>query len=232
MKASVISGDIIASTHLTLNDREIIEKSLRGYFRHLTENYNCYCRLIKGDYIEIIVPEPSQGLRIALALKAYIKSIKISKITLARRDRMVDLYKKHGIRVALGYGELTTINREKGIIDGEAIYLTGRRLSEQSTHGYHERIVVKETLFFDSNHQELNIHMQPIISLLDVLLYKATPKQSQVLHYKLMNNSEKDISKKLRVVQSVINQHSTSVGWNAIESTVEYYEWLLRNMKL
>ncbi|MEZ4923908.1 MAG: hypothetical protein R2780_12105 [Crocinitomicaceae bacterium] len=77
-----------------------------------------------------------------------------------------------------------------------------------------KELLSKNYFSLTQNHQELNIHMQPILSLLDVLLYKATPKQSQVLHYKLMNNSEKDISKKLRVVQSVINQHSTSVGLN------------------
>jgi DNA-binding NarL/FixJ family response regulator len=70
--------------------------------------------------------------------------------------------------------------------------------------------------------------MSPVIDLIDVLLNKATGKQCQVVYFKLLGMSEKEISKKLGVAQSVVNQHSTSVGWNAIEKAVIYFENLIQ----
>ena len=49
---------------------------------------------------------------------------------------------------------------------------------------------------------------------------KATARQSEVLYMKLMNYNEEAISIKMNIAQPVVNQHSTSAGWNAIEKAV------------
>ena len=41
-----------------------------------------------------------------------------------------------------------------------------------------------------------------------------------------MGMNEVEIAEKLGVVQSVVNQHSNAIGWNAIESAVNYFEKL------
>ena len=65
-----------------------------------------------------------------------------------------------------------------------------------------------------------------LVDLLDVLLTNATARQCEVLYYKLLGFSESDIAQKLDVNQATVNQHSTAVGWNAIEHTLKYYEQL------
>jgi len=84
-------------------------------------------------------------------------------------------------------------------------------------------------LFFVSNDATLNKEFEPLIALLDVLLSKATSKQCKVLYLKLMNNNEEAIASKLKIAQSVVNQHSTSIGWNAIEKTVKYFSEVIKN---
>ncbi len=129
----------------------------------------------------------------------------------------------YGIRIVIGYGKLETFDRKRGIIDGEAIYLSGRFINQFST-SKKERITIKQTLFFLSSDQNLNEKVQAILFLLDFILSKATTRQSEILFLKLLGQSEIEIAKKLNVSQSSINQSSTSVGWNEIENSILYLE--------
>jgi hypothetical protein len=185
--------------------------------------------MIKGDYLECVVPEPENALRLALIIKAFIKSISGDEI-LNNDDSRFKFFKIHGIRLAIGYGELTRFEPAKGIIDGEAIYLSGRRINEELTYNK-ERIVIKNTLFFVSGNEALNREFDPLLALIDVLLSKATAKQCEVLYMKLLNLNEEAIAIKMNIAQPVVNQHSTSVGWNAIEKAVIRFAEVLKNQQ-
>lgn len=220
MKYIVISGDIIGSTSLNNADRLFLDKKIEGLFQTLETKFNIYIRLIKGDYIECVVNNSEEGLRLALAIKCFIKSIG-NAITTPLNRRSAN-FATHGIRLAIGYGDLSRYLPEKGIIDGEAIYLSGRKIHDSSTYNK-ERIIIKNTFFFASNDDNLNNNLSPIMALLDVLLSKCTARQCEILFLKLLHYSENEISTMLKVSQSVINQHSTAAGWNAIEKSVNYF---------
>ena len=226
MKKAVISGDIVASTSLTDEGRIHIEEELKKLLEELDVKYKMFGRMIKGDYLECVVTEPEHALRLALIIKAFIKSFSGDEI-LNNNDSRFKFFKIHGIRLAIGYGELTRFEPEKGIIDGEAIYLSGRRINEELTYNK-ERIVIKSTLFFVSGKEELNREFEPLLALIDVLLSKSTAKQCEVLYMKLMNLNEEAIAAKMNIAQPVVNQHSTSVGWNAIEKAVNRFAEVLK----
>lgn len=225
-KYIVLSGDIIAYTSLSDDEKITLEKQLHNLIYTLKNKFSIFGRLIKGDYIEIVVENPEDALAIVLLIKNYIKSISFIKSDQNNRKRS---FKNYGIRIAMGYGELNRYDPKNGIIDGEAIYLSGRKISEESTHSK-KRIVIKNTLFFLSNDQKLSEAITVILGLIDVLLNKATSKQSEILYYKLLGLSEDQISEKLKVKQSNVNQHSTSVGWNAIEKAVNYFNFLMKEL--
>jgi len=227
MIKAVISGDIVASTSLTDAGREFLENAIKKLIDELNKRFNTYSRIIKGDYIECVVPNPEDALHIALAIKSFVKSISVDDTSLYKINKRVKLFKNYGIRLAIGYGTLSRYDSEKGIIDGEAIYLSGRTINEFSTYKK-KRIVIKNTMYFVSNDSNLNKTFEPIIALLDVLINKATTKQCKVLYLKLMNNNEVAIAKILGIKQSVVNQHSTSVGWNAIERSVKYFNEVIK----
>jgi len=226
---AVISGDIVASTSLSDAGRTYVEETLQDLFERLKTDFDVFGRIIKGDYIECVVPQPENSLRIALVIKSLIKSISINDDYTNKSDKRVKLFKTYGIRLAIGYGELSRYNSEKGIIDGEAIYLSGRKLSELSTYNK-ERVTIKNSLYFVSSNEKLNTKFDPLLALLDVLINKATSRQSEVLYYKLMKFTEEDIVSKMKISQPVVNQHSTSVGWSAIESAINYYSNTLKNL--
>lgn len=222
---STISGDIVAFTSLSNKNKLILEKEIQGLIKVLQKRYKSFCRIVKGDYLECVVKEPEQALRVAVLIKCFIKSIELNDETSNKRFKY---FRNYGIRLAIGLGKLKRFNKTKGIIDGEAIYMSGRKINEESTHNK-ERIVIKNTLFFVSKNDELNFQLGSIIELLDFILNKATSKQCEVLYYKLLDYSETEISKIMKISQPVVNQHSLSAGWNAIETTVNSYETLIKN---
>lgn len=223
---SVISGDIISSTSLRLEDKKFVEENLKSMLADLQREFNVFGRILKGDYLECVVPEPKEGLQVALAIKSFVKAIPIATKKYETNDNRLKQFKIHGIRLAIGYGPLSRYEPEEGIIDGEAIYFSGREISGESTYNK-ERIVIKNTLFFASNNEDLNERLKPLLALLDVLLSKATARQCEVLYQKLLNNSEENIAQSLNIGQSAVNQHSTSVGWNAIDEAVGYFKKII-----
>ncbi|OQX76648.1 MAG: fumarate hydratase [Bacteroidetes bacterium 4484_249] len=227
MIKAVISGDIISSTSLNDAGRALIEDSLKELLDNLKKVYNVYGRIIKGDYLECVVSEPQNALQVALAIKSFIKSIPVIDTVHYKMNSRIKLFKTYGIRLAIGYGEISRFDPERGIIDGEAIYLSGRTINE-STYNK-KRVIIKNTLHFASNDEMLNKNFGALLALLDILISKATAKQCKVLYLKLMNNNENTIALKLNISQSVVNQHSKSIGWNAIEKAVEYYSEVIKN---
>lgn len=223
MAYCVVSGDIVSSTSLTQMEREDLIKSLENLIQNLSIHHAVYGRILKGDYLECVIPEPGKALRVALIIKSYIKYLAATVQGVPAEKNRIKYYKTHGIRLAVGYGNLSNFNKERDIIDGEAIYLSGREISGESTFNK-ERLIIKNSLFFASNHPELNETFTPLFELLDVLLTKATARQCEVLYLKLQNFSEEQIAQKLEIGQSAVNQHSTALGWNAIESAVNYFD--------
>ncbi|HET8736583.1 MAG TPA: fumarate hydratase [Pricia sp.] len=225
MKKAVISGDIVAFTGLSKANRELVENHLRRLFEALQSVFGGYGRLVKGDYLEYVPQDPEVALRMALLIKSRVKSIPVQ--TDANNDSRIKYFENYGIRLAIGYGALERLDINKGIIDGEAVYMSGRKINEEDTHSS-DRISIKNTLFFVSKDEALNTNMEALFGLIDLLMNKATSKQCSVLYYKLLGWNEAAISKKLEISQPVVNQHSTSAGWNAIEKAVQYFEGILK----
>ncbi|KPM49277.1 hypothetical protein [Jiulongibacter sediminis] len=227
MLTAAISGDIVAYTSLNQEGRQQLESQVRHLFSDLEKAFSAYCRLIKGDYIECISEKPELGLRLGLLLKTGLKATEIDIDKYTEDSTRSKYLKEIGLRISIGVGNLDEFDRETGRVDGEAIFLSGREIANQKTFNK-DRIVIKNSLFFVSENEKWENQISPVIDLIDALLNKATGKQCQVVYFKLLGMSEKEISKKLGVAQSVVNQHSTSAGWNAIDKAVIYFENLIQ----
>ena len=228
MKSAIISGDIIAYTTLNKNEKLKLEKELNAFLKLLKKEYDVFGRIIKGDYLECYIPETYKVLRIALIIKSFIKTIvfEIKSSTKEKTNRL-KTFKTYGIRIAIGIGDLERLDFKKGIIDGEAIYMSGRLISNLKTYDK-ERATVKNTLFIKTYNDELNGEMNALIALLDKVFLDATAKQAEVIFYKLRSFNEIEIAEILRISQPAVNQHSTSAGWNAIEKAVLRFEEVIK----
>lgn len=224
MNSATISADIISFTALSFEDKRVLYANMMQLITELTERYQnekFLGRIVQGDYIECAIQEPRHALRIALLLKTFIKSLELPRKNSG--DKRIRYFKEHGIRLAVAVAPLTTLNPGEGIIDGEAIYLSGRTIKNLSTSGK-QKIVIKNTMFFRSTDNEIQEKFDTIFSLLDIIIAGCSGKQCEVIYYKLLGFSEKEISGKLDKNQSTISQHSTAAGWQAIEKSVDYFE--------
>ena len=224
MNSSTISADIVSFTSLSDEDKRKIELKIKLLINDLTERYRgdgFFGRIIQGDYIECALNSPEYTMRIVLLLKTLVKSFELSENK--ERNRRIKYFKEYGIRIAMAVAPLSVLDSKNGIIDGEAIYLSGRAIKELSTSDK-QKVVIKSSMFFCSPDKHEQDKYDTMVSLLDSIISRCSSKQCEVLHYKLLGISEKDISLKLNRNQSTISQHSTAVGWNAIEKTVNYFE--------
>jgi len=225
MNRATISADIVSSSTLDVKQRLELEKKMAKLLSILKMEFassGFFGRLIKGDYIECVLSKPAVALRVALTIKSYVKSLSFAANK--EQERRMKDFKEYGIRIAVGIGELSIFNRSKGIIDGEAIYLSGRAINELTSSDKK----IKQTLVFRSNDENLNANFSAIFNLLDITFAKYTNAQSEVVFYKLLKKSEKEITEITKKRQSTINQHSTATGWYAIESAVEYFESIIK----
>lgn len=224
MNYATISADVISYTSLTEVEKRKLEQGIKQILDELAvvyKSYNFFGRLVQGDYIECALSAPKYALRIALLLKTFIKSIDFKIITY-NRPRL-KYFTEHGIRLAVAIAPLVRLDSQNEIIDGEAIYLSGRTIKNHSTSNK-QKIIIKNTMFFRSPDVELQEQFDTIFSLLDTILSRCSAKQSQVVFYKLLGLSEKDIAKKLNKYQSTISQHSTAAGWLSIEKAILFFE--------
>ena len=212
MNRATISADIIASTSLTHDQRVFLDANLQRLLSALRRKFGIkkfFGRLIKGDYLECVFEEPQSALRAALLMKTFVKALDItSSNTHFNDDRL---------RVAVGVGGITTLDRKRGFIDGGAIVLSGRAIQDTAGQGKH-------TLIFRSGDEALNNSMLPLFSLLDIVLARNTQVQCGILWHRLSGKTEKEISALTGKSQSTINQHTHAAGWFAIENAVNYFE--------
>ncbi len=224
MNSATLSADVVSYTLLPEAEKRNLEKRMRNLLTELTGKYSedgFYGRMVQGDYIECALKSPRHALRIALLLKTFIKSIPYN---IPRKSQAgLKHFRSYGVRLAVAVAPLQTFLPESGILDGEAIYLSGRAIKNLSTSDK-QKIVIKNTLFFRHPDPLIQEQFDSICSLLDVILAKCSAKQSEVLFFKLQKMSEKEISVKTGKRQSTISQHSTSAGWISIEKAVDHYE--------
>ena len=212
---AAISVDIVSSTSLCIEETIALKQRVEELFSILEKRFpGFWGRLIKGDYIECLLPSAKDGFRVALIIKSCIKSFPIAE---SKKKKPFQIY---GIRMAMGIGDMRIVDKENGIMDGEAIYLSGRTLDGMGTPNKNG------TFLIEPADKQLKPALQTVGMLTDALLNNATKRQSEVIYYKLLSKSEQEIADILGVKQSGINQHSTSAKWYCIEEALSYFEQL------
>ena len=213
---ATISADIVSSTSLCVEETLALKQRIEKLFSILENKFpGFWGRLIKGDYVECLLPSARDAFRTALIIKCCMKSFPVSE---SKEKKMFQTY---GIRMAMGIGDMRIVDKEQGIMDGEAIYLSGRTLSRRGTPNKNG------TFLIEPADKQWKPALQTVGMLTDALLNNATRRQSEIIYYKLLSKSEQEIADILGIKQSGVNQHSTSAKWYCIEEALNYFEQLI-----
>jgi len=226
MNHGIISGDIIASTSLGLEKKELLMQAIQQLLKELNKKFSVFGRIVKGDQVECYIPDASLSLRVALILKCFVKSKTSQDTPNSSRSIANKYFRIHGIRMAIAVGQMNKVDKAKGILDGEAIYLAGRAIDEQHTANK-DRIVIKSTMTFISLNEQWQGEFEVSLALIDILISKCTARQSEILVERLKGKTEEAVAKKLKISQSAVNQNSNAAGWLGIEKAVNRFEKII-----
>ena len=212
---ATISADIVRSTSLATEDLVELRKSLCRVLDELERAYTGFwARIVRGDSIECFVPRYSDALRIALLIKLFVK-MEVSGL-----DCEEEL-QRFGIRFSIGVGDIKYADKNDDIIDGPAIYMSGRNLDEISRKGN----VFTAFQIMDAPESFSNL-MDSYVALLSNLVYTYSAKQAEVIFYKLLGYKEVEISEKLGIYQSSVNTRSTNAQWGLVNTAIKDFEEL------
>jgi len=212
---ATISADIVRSTSLATEDLVELRKSIGRLLDELERAYTGFwARIVRGDSIECFVPRYSDALRIAILIKLFVK-MEVSGL-----DCEEEL-QRFGIRFSIGVGDIKYADKNDDIIDGTAIYMSGRNLDEISRKGN----VFTAFQIMNAPESFSNL-MDSYVALLSNLVDTYSAKQAEVIFYKLLGYKEVEISEKLGIYQSSVNSRSTNAQWGLVNTAIKDFEEL------
>ncbi|MBR5907037.1 MAG: hypothetical protein IKZ50_01425 [Bacteroidales bacterium] len=211
---ATISADIVNSTSLETRDLIELRKRLQSLFERIEAEIlpGFWGRIVRGDTIECYVPECGKVLRIAIIIKLFVRmyadSIGSSYLT-----------RRLGIRFSIGLGSLKYVDKKEDIMDGPAIYISGRNLDAISA----ERDVFS-AIGIESDLVGVHWILESYVSLIDNLIGSYSIKQVEVVFYKLIGYKERQISEMLNIYQSAVNSRSSLAKWGLLDMAIKDFE--------
>lgn len=210
---ATISADIVRSTSLWNDDLIALRNKLHGLFDNFEEDYpGFWARIVRGDGIECFVPEYRYALRIAVLIKLFVK-MQVNGFSCH------ELLQRHGIRFSIGVGEIRYESKAEDIINGPAIYISGRNLD---IIGRNDNVFTAFEV--EGSPKPLNNMLDSYVALLSNLVDSYSAKQAEVVFYKLLGYKEVEISKRLGIFQSSVNTRSTKAQWSLFNNAIKDFE--------
>lgn len=213
---ATISADIVSSTSLSGDSIRELNNGLKRCLEDINTRYNGFWgRIVRGDSIECALDNPADALEVAILLKAWVKSFE-------PRDKMASkFFYRYGLRIAIGIGEMNTISKDNDMLDGEAIYRSGRALDKDLKGWSKYSFIISMS---DAEHQKsLNV----IVSFINHLLHHASARQCQILCNRILSADSRETAEKLGITVSGINQTLKVIGWTSIEQAIQYYRSIM-----
>ena len=215
---ATISADVVSSTSLSKEAMIELNERLRRCLNVLELRYQGFWgRIIKGDTIECIMNNPEDAFEVALILKNLVKSFEPSDVNDLKR------FNRYGLRIAIGIGDMKTIDRNLDMIDGDAIYRSGRTLSKLKGRAKYSFAISMEN---EENEQALQV----ILTLVNQLLNNATARKCETLCERILASDTSETAEKMGISVSGVNQTLKDLGWSAIEQAIIYYRKITKQL--
>lgn len=204
---TVITGDIVNSTRLSMEEREIMLDTLNAIPEIVRSIDGIKMEIFRGDGFQILVPCIKDSLKIAIIIRAYLKSINIgnNKFTF-------------DARLAVGIGRMDYESVSLATSDGEAFRLSGRLLDDIK-----DRRLEIITPWGDIN-DELNLST----AFVDDIISSWTRNQSRIILSSLIKDkSHYDIAAELGISRQMVDKSLRASKENLIRLYLKRFVELL-----
>lgn len=212
---ATISADIVRSTSMNTEDLIVLRNKLRGLFQDFEEDYpGFWARIVRGDSIECFVPNYNDALRIAILIKLYVK-MRVSEFECS------EMLQRYGIRFSIGVADIKYADKKEDIINGPAIYLSGRNLDEIS-----RRENVMTAFEIGQAPKPLSNLLDSYVAMVSGIVDSYSAKQAEVVFLKLLGFKEIEISERVGISQSSVNTRAANAQWGLLNTAIKDFEAL------
>lgn len=226
---AAITGDIIGSSNLEPQERDLIFAKLHSEFKSINTTFNVVFPLnfVRGDSFQCIINDVSKALKLTLMLKTIFKKLEKDIEDTSSNDTSTlrknwRIYNNLDIRISVGIGEIEYLKDTIALSDGTALQYSGRNLELMKSKN-------QKTLI-TSGTDILNKELEVELKLLDAIMDKWTPLSAETVYYLLQGYKEMDIAKTLSISQSAINQRKKTANWDAISFLLNRFENLMETI--
>ncbi|WP_417887915.1 SatD family protein [Zunongwangia sp.] len=206
---AVLTADLIDSTKYSNSFLEIVLSNLKNEFSRIEENFSEQTTsfdIFRGDSIQAIIKKPSKALWVALVLKSTLNAI----VNDTEKNAKTDL------KLAIGIGNYQLEREEIRESNGEAFHFSGRTLDEMKNTG--------RKLMLATPNSEVNEEFNISLAMFDYIAERWSVASAEVVYYLLHGYKEIEISKKLNISQSAVNQRKKTAGWEVIDLLLTRFE--------
>lgn len=212
---ATISADIVRSTSMNTEDLIVLRNRLRDLFQDFEEDYpGFWARMVRGDSIECVVPDYNDALRIAILIKLYVK-MRVSEFECS------EMLQRYGIRFSIGVADIKYADKKEDIINGPAIYLSGRNLDEIS-----RRENVMTAFEIGQAPKPLSNLLDSYVAMVSGIVDSYSAKQAEVVFLKLLGFKEIEISERVGISQSSVNTRAANAQWGLLNTAIKDFEAL------
>lgn len=212
---ATISADIVRSTSMNTEDLIVLRNRLRDLFQDFEEDYpGFWARIVRGDSIECVVPNYNDALRIAILIKLYVK-MRVSGFECS------ELLQRYGIRFSIGVADIKYADKKEDIINGPAIYLSGRNLDEIS-----RRENIMTAFEIGQAPKSLSNLLDSYVAMVSGIVDSYSAKQAEVVFLKLLGFKEMEISERVGISQSSVNTRAANAQWGLLNTAIKDFEAL------
>jgi len=210
---AVITGDIIASSRLSSNKREMLHNIMVESSKVLQDEFKdavpMGVDIFRGDSWQILLSKPVKALRLALFYRAMLRA----KMESHRFDT----------RMAIALGRVD--------------YIPGNRVSEGYGEAYQLSGIALETMPKAGNMSfvfpgsELEKALNVVIQLIDSISSRWSDRQALAVTGALRGWKQEKIAEtwwKKKITQQAVAQHLSRAGWYSVEKGMLFFEQCLR----
>ena len=200
---------------MNTEDLIVLRNRLRDLFQDFEEDYpGFWARIVRGDSIECVVPNYNDALRIAILIKLYVK-MKVSEFECS------EMLQRYGIRFSIGVADIKYADKKEDIINGPAIYLSGRNLDEIS-----RRENVMTAFEIGQAPKPLSNLLDSYVAMVSGIVDSYSAKQAEVVFLKLLGFKEIEISERVGISQSSVNTRAANAQWGLLNTAIKDFEAL------
>ncbi|MDY3853231.1 MAG: hypothetical protein SO013_10205 [Prevotella sp.] len=206
MKA-VITGDIINSTSIALNQRAALLQCLETILNELRCLSPLEYEIFRGDSFQIVVEKAESALQIAILIRAGLRH-NISQYSHTIWDA----------RLAVGVGDIDFVTNHIVTSDGEAFQYSGRAFDELG----------KNNLIIKTRWENINEELKVSTLFADEIISNWTPAQAYVVYQSLaLKKTQKEIASQQQQSAQNISKLSILAKEKLIRTYINRYQNLI-----